>query len=38
LRLLGIKKGNVSCDKPLQAPPMPNSLMENKLQFLINIP
>jgi len=38
LRLLGIKKGNVSCNKPLQAPPMPNSLMENKLQFLINIP
>ncbi len=38
LRLLGIEEGNPSCDSNLQAPPMPDSVMENKLQFLINVP
>ncbi|GAB6078179.1 hypothetical protein JCM8795_08650 [Hydrogenobaculum acidophilum] len=38
LRLLEVEKGNPSCDSSLQAPPMPESVMENKLQFLINIP
>ncbi len=38
LRLVRVEKGDPSCDKNLQAPPMPSSVMENSLQFLINIP
>jgi len=38
LKLLGTQKGSATCEKNLQAPPMPSSVMENKIQFLINIP
>lgn len=38
LKLLGIQKGSATCEKNLQAPPMPSSVMENKIQFLINMP
>ncbi|PMP61984.1 MAG: hypothetical protein C0170_02720 [Hydrogenobaculum sp.] len=38
LKLLETQKGSVTCEKNLQAPPMPSSVMENKIQFLINIP
>jgi hypothetical protein len=38
LKLLKTQKGSATCEKNLQAPPMPSSVMENKIQFLINIP
>ncbi len=31
-------KGNPLCPQNMQAPPMPESIMENKIQFLINFP
>ena len=38
LKLLEVKKGNPTCESNIEAPPMPSSVMENSLEFLIYIP
>lgn len=38
LNIKNVSKDIPNCPNNMQAPPMPNSIMENEIQFLINIP